>query len=666
MKNPELFAFLMAGFVLVYMFVTLRLIRRKPALLWIPAVIIAVLSTLLYWDAFGSIGVRNWFTRFFLSVITALDLFLFKAFSSLGLAPYYYVSASTPPESVGVVQSHLILLYGLFLCAMWTTSILTVHLFARRFSSWLWLRFHRPSGNRRHVFFGEEPRAVSLAADLAKEPDTQILFVTFPAQDALPAKLSFLQVLRGFRPGRAQSELIRQRVPGAVVLSARRTLKDCPGEDLFKELGLAPLKKWADIESTSLYFLSNDEAQNIASVRMLPPCSCQVYCRAGRGALNDSLVLVSEHRVRLVDEDFLTVKQLKMDPSFYPVRFVDRAFDAYGEPAGWVEGGFHSMVLGFGGIGRGVLSFLYEFGAFVGGDKEPVPFSCEVVDRNAARLAGIFRMEHPAIPEEKVRFTTMDIGSESFWRHFEAGLDTLNYVAVAVGDDEQNVRLALDILDMVCHKPLHRRPAIVVSLDNPDKYRKLVDFYTQSLDADCIRIFGGMDAWTEANVIDETFEQHARAFYDAYCKASGDAVSWEERDRKIESSSASPLWKKLERRRKTGQDYSDYMHMQVKQALCPARMWQDPAVADSIPVVFEGKHCTDASAAPVLEYLAIGEHLRWQAAHEMAGYRWGPVKKEDLKIHPAMSDYRDLSDETRHFDWIVVKTTLQLLRQEQR
>ena len=149
MNNPEIFAFVMTGFVLLYMFITLRLIRRKPSLLWIPAVIIAVLATLLYWDAFGSVGVRNWFTRFLLSLITALDLFLFKAFSSLGLAPYYYVSATTPPESVGLVQSHLILLYGLFVCAMWTTSILTVHLFARRFSSQLWLLFHRPGGKRR-------------------------------------------------------------------------------------------------------------------------------------------------------------------------------------------------------------------------------------------------------------------------------------------------------------------------------------------------------------------------------------------------------------------------------------------------------------------------------------------------------------------------------------
>lgn len=665
LDNPSLLAFLVLGGVILYMIVTLRIIRRKPALLWIPALVVAVLATLLYWDAFGSVGVRNWFTRFSLSVVTALDLFLFRAFSSLGLAPYYYVQATTPPEAVGLVQSHLVLLYGLFYCAIWTTSILTVHLFARRFASRLWLRFHRPSGKHRHVFFGENACALTLAADLAKEKENQILFIVFPEQDALPAKLSFLQMLRGLRPGTVRTQYIRQRVPGAVVLAARQALKDCPGEHLFREMGLAPLDKWTSHESTSLYFLSDDEPQNIATVAMLPPCPGRIYCRADRGTLNDNLALVSERDVKLVDESFLTVKQMKMDPAFYPVNFVDKALDEAGEPAGWVPGGFHAMVLGLGDIGRGILSFLYEFGTFVGEDGEAAPFCCEVVDRRAARLSGTFRMEHPAIAPEKVRFTSLDIGSDEFWRHFSASLDTLNYVAIALGDDQQNVRLALDMLEMLCHKELRRFPAIVVKLSEPGKYRKVLDFYTRSLGVDCVRILGGLDAWTEANIIDETFERHARAFYNAYCKASAEPILWEERIRKIEAAPTSPLWKKLEMRRKVGQDYSDYMHRKVKAALCPPRMWQDPAVADSIPVVYAGSHSSDPAATPVLTCLAIGEHLRWQAAHEMDGYRCGPSKREDLKIHPALQDYQSLAEDIRHFDWIVVKTTLQLLHQEQ-
>jgi len=663
LEKPDLLAFLAVGVIAVYMIMTLRLIRRKPSLLWIPAVAVALSAVVLFWFAYGSSGAGNWLPRLVLSVVGALNLFLFNAISTFGNLHKYFYLTDGMMGSAELVQSRLILLESLLVCASWTTSILTVHLFARRFSSRLWLFFHRPAGKRRHVFLGDGRHELALAADLAKNPGNQILFVVFPTQDALPGKLSFLQMIRGVRPGTERLQRIRQEIPRAVILSARRNLKDCRGGNLFREIGLPALVRWAARESTSLYFLSDDESQNLAAVGMLPPCSCKIYCRADHSGVNDSIALVSEHDVRLVDEAFLTVKQMKMEPAFYPVRYVEKALDPDGNPLGWVQGGFRSMVLGFGDIGRGILSFLYEFGAFVGEDKEPAPFSCEVLDRDAAVLAGNFRREHPGIIPDKVRFTAMEIGSEDFWRHFDAALDSLNYVAIALGDDQQNIRLALDMLDLVCHREKYLRPAIVVKLDEPGKYRKLIDFYSQSLDRDCIRILGGLEAWKEANLVDETFERHASAFYGAYCKAAEEPVLWEDRIRKIESSDASPLWKKLEMRRKVGQDYSDYMHMKVKAELCPARLWQDPSVAGSIPAVYAGLHCTDPVAEPVLSYLAIGEHLRWQAAHEMEGYRYGPEKREDLKIHPALRDYLELSEQTRHYDWIVVKTSLQLLRQ---
>ena len=662
--NPTLLAFVVVGVVILYMALTLRLIRRRAQLLWIPALVVAVLATLLYWDAFGSIGVKNWFTHLALSITTALDLFLFKIFTSLGLAPYFYVSATTPEALKDAVQSHLVLVYGLYLCAMWTTSILTVHLFARRFSSRLWLLFHRPSVKRSHLFFGESPYALALAKDLAKDPENRILFILFPDQDALPNKLSVLQMIRGFRSGTGRERHIRQHIPSAIVLSARETIPSCPGKDFFREMGLPALKKWVSDEQASLYFLSAQEEENLAAVQKLPPCPCTIYCRAGRSGLNETRALVSDLNVKLVDNVFLTVKQMKMDRGFYPVRFVEKGLDAQGEPAGWVRDGFRAMVLGFSDTGRGILSFLYEFGAFVNENGEPAPFYCEVVDRQAEQYAGVFRLKHPSVSEEKVGFVTMEIGSDAFWRHFTAQLDSLNYIAVALGDDQVNVRVALDLLGVICFNQKSVRPAIVVKLNEPAKYQKVIDFYARSLGLDCIRILGGLDVWTESNIVDEKFEQHAKAFYTAYCQATGDPTPWDARIAKIRASDTSPLWKKLEYRRKVGQDYSDYMHMGVKAELVPARLWQDPAAADAIPVNYSGSHCTDPSLEPILRYLAIGEHLRWQAAHEMEGYRFGPVKKEDIKIHPALMDYKDLTEDVRHFDWIVVKTTLQLLYQE--
>ena len=666
LMNPGLLALLVACGVALYMFLTLRLIRRNARLLWIPALAVAVCATLLYWTAYGQSGAGNWFSRLALSVVAALDLFLFKAVSTLGgLLDFFYVKDSMPEAQQMASQSHLILLQGLFLCAMWTTSILTVFFFARRLASRLWLFFHRPSQAPVHIFFGDYPQAVSLASDLARKKERRIMFVIFPVEDVLPAKVSVAQMFRGVSTGADRMRKIRDVIPGAVVLSARSPLEQCQGQDLFREMGLSRLASWLDLTSSSLYLLSDDPGANMSALQKLPPCKARIYCRAGREGLSESLELVSDHQVILIDRSFLTVKQMKMDPAFHPVHFVERALDASGEPEGWVKSPFRSMVLGFGETGRGALSFLYEFGSFVGKDRNPVPFHCEIIDRNAGSLAGTFRMEHPGIPDGRIGFTTMEIGSEAFWNHFVEDLPKLNYIALSLGDDQANVRVALDMISQICREG-SGKPALVIKLEDPARYSKVIDFYARSLGVGGILILGGLKTWTEETIIDEAYGQYAKAFYEAYCRAADGGASWERRADSIMNSDASPLWKKLEYRRKTGQDYSDYLHRLEKAELCPRSFIEDSGAADSIPSTFEGSHCDNARYASVLEYLAIGEHLRWMASHEMEGYRYAPSKREDLKIHPAMLEYGRLSDSTRHFDWIVVKTTLQLLHGERR
>ena len=661
--HPTLLAFLMLAVVLIYMYGTLRLIRKNARLLWIPALIVAVLATILYWYAYGVAGARNWLPRLAMSIVTALDLFLFKAFCSLGVAPYFFATDPASPENVATTSSHLILLYGFFLCAIWTTSILIVHLFARRFSSRLWLAFHHPSREKTHIFFGADKQALALAGDLSKKQDGRILFVVFPEGDALPAKVSFLQFLRGgVSAGTGQYHAIKQAVPKAVILSARLPLKQCAGQHLFHELALSGLDRWVQDPGTSVYILSDNYAENLFVLQSLPECPAHIFCRTERKGLNDSVELASNKHVRLIDRTYLTLKQMKTDPAFHPVHFVNRALDEEEQPKGWVEGGFHGMILGFGETGRGALDFLYEFGAFVGEDKNPAPFLCEVMDRNASSLAGNYALEHPGIPSDQVRFLSMEIGSEAFWMHFAEALPTLNYVTVSLGEDALNVQMALAMLEMAYEKgnPIH--PAIVVRLDNPQKYRRIIDFYAAGLQMDCVRILGGREVWSVDSVVDETFEQYAKIFYEGYCQAAGEGAPWEKMREAIEGTDKSALWKKREYLRKIGQNYSDYMHMPVKAALCPASFRQDPAVVASIPSVYEGQHCTDPRFASVLEYLAIGEHLRWLASHAAAGDKWGQQKREDLKIHPAIEEYDALTEVVRHYDWIVVKTTLRLLQ----
>lgn len=664
LQNSGWLAAVVVAVVLVYMSITLRLVRKNAKLLWIPALLVAICGTLLYWNAFGSVGVSNWFSRFMLSITNALDLFLFKVFSSLGLAPYFYSNAATPEALREVIHSHLVLLYGIYLCAIWTTSILTVHLFARRFSSRIWLAFHRPAGARTHLFFGDGPESLALAADLAAhEKEARILIVTFPEADILPSKLSLLQMFRGVSANTERQRSIRTRIPDAVILSAKTKPARNAGDNLFREMGLPGLERWMACPGTFVYLLSAGSEENLSLLQSFPDSPARFFCRADAKGLSEGIGMFTGKQVTFIDKAYLTTKQMKTDPSFFPVHFVQRALDADGEPLGWVETPFHAMVLGFGETGRGAVDFLYEFGAFTGKDKNPVPFTCEVLDRNASQMAGTFIADHPGIPDGRVVFSAIEAGSDLFWKHLAQELPTLNYIVLALGDDQRNVRQALSILEMICRTGT-ARPAVVVELDDPEKYGGMLRFHAGSLGVDCVRILGGVGAWTRENVIDETFERYARLFYSAYGNATGDPKTWEERAASIRQADRSPLWKNREYRRKVEQDYSDYLHARVKAELCPSSFLQDEAVADSIPVVYAGRHCTLPSAASVLEYLAVGEHIRWVAAHEIAGYSCGETKREDLKVHPAIRDYASLSEETRHYDWIVVKTTLQVLRQE--
>ena len=128
---------------------------------------------------------------------------------------------------------------------------------------------------------------------------------------------------------------------------------------------------------------------------------------------------------------------------------------------------------------------------------------------------------------------------------------------------------------------------------------------------------------------------------------------------------SSDLARKQEVMRKTGQDYANYFHAGVKLELCPEWLWKDSSVSDSIPLHAEnGVHYAgdNAVAGEILDYLAVGEHLRWMGSHIAEGYKAGIEKREDIKTHPDIRPYYQLDEYAKHFDWVVVKTTLELLR----
>jgi hypothetical protein len=50
----------------------------------------------------------------------------------------------------------------------------------------------------------------------------------------------------------------------------------------------------------------------------------------------------------------------------------------------------------------------------------------------------------------------------------------------------------------------------------------------------------------------------------------------------------------------------------------------------------------------------IDSHANWMAEKEQAGWKWGPEKDEDLKLHPCFKHYHELPIEQRIKDQLFI------------
>lgn len=660
--------------VILYFILSGCIVRRRPRLLWIPAFIVLFSGSCFYWGVYGDAGALNPLSRLVLSVTSALEMFLFKLNTTYGRFTdfFYLVKKDGSFLANGAVENRLLLGVGIYLCAVWTTAIFFVHFFAGRLVSkaaLVWRRIRKPSAGI-HLFIGVCPESISVAKSIGKGKD--VVFVDVPDDETMPERVSLQQLFKGLRTNTDISDRVSEEIPGALVLKARKPLSRCKGGNFFRELGLGRLMHWAVLPQTSIYLLSDKQGENLSVFPRLQSCRAQIYVHAKRENIALFTEMASGGNIHFVDTSFLAMQALKLREDLYPVHFVEVAKDKLGRPAGYVKGAFNSLICGFGEAGRGALSFLYEFGAFPGRNKKQSPFLCTVIDRNMPVLAGDYMMSHPGVDPEKVKLVGEEFGSDTFWEWMERSLDTLNYVFVSLGDDELNMQSALSIMQ---YSFQHRKEPgnflILVKLDNPGAYAKLIAYYNVNLGRGAIlRTIGDIsETWTLRNISGEGITEYARRFYSCYALASGDPLSWEERMEKINSQpGASDFACKMEIQRKTGQDFANFFHSRVKAALMPASFWKDESVSASIPYRENGKvHCThkDAEVAEVLDYMAVGEHLRWRTSHEANGYRLGPAKREDIMTHTDICPYEKLSERVKHYDWVVVKTTLEMLRKSE-
>jgi hypothetical protein len=244
---------------------------------------------------------------------------------------------------------------------------------------------------------------------------------------------------------------------------------------------------------------------------------------------------------------------------------------------------FTVMLLGFGTAGQHALLRLIMNGQFVGSRMRAI-----VVDREIEHLREGFQRRYPSLDIScKIDFENFDVRDRAFFDLLEE-TDAVDYIVVALSDDEMNRQTALDI--RLCYERKGAAlPFIAV-------YEKDSGPHDTGRD-EKIFSFGCREAvYKEAVIIREETDRMARVVHEVY----GGNPPWQELDWVLQESN------------RASADFIPAM-------LALAGLSGEAA----------GKQQTLANEPDLAETLAKTEHLRWNAFHAAMGFR--PMGLEEMR-----------------------------------
>lgn len=466
--------------------------------------------------------------------------------------------------------------------------------------------------------------------------------------------------------------------------------------DLIQKLG-----KGINDAQLHVFFLSDNEDENIRALSILAldntlkntrgSISQHFYCHARRNGLNRIVEDISFKYgldVRTVDSSYLAVGLLKSDEANHPVHFVD--IDEQNPTT--VKSKFCSLIIGFDEVGRDALKFLYEFGAFIDSSVTPdneqrSPFRCVAIDKRMEELKGSFVSFTPAVMIQRnmdgsplVELKACDCLRTDFYEKILTNdfCKELNYIVIAIGDDELGMTMAIRILNYIrLGRPDLHQLRIYVRSYRSDKemyMQQIANYYNdgynkglkdESFKNDAvIKLFGqSKDIYTYEMIINEKLTEKGRKYQESYARLRGETTLWDDRRKNEQKKGTLDNMRSL--RRKELQDLGNALHADTKIHLLKQAMGNDfdwrgflnrYFDEDNMPKC-EGSY--DKIRYPLLTKkencailnLARLEHMRWNASHEMLGY----VKAlpglhscdERTRQHNCLRPWHELDDESR-------------------
>lgn len=596
---------------------------------------------------------NSWISRLLFSTQYSLEMFIantiiFKSevISTMKLNPllfYIYVP-----------------IYGM---AVLTSGFAIFHFLSRRLHNWFWLTCNKQAPqSRAHIFIGINSASKILAEDIyktIKDNSEDIIFIDLPDHKDNPQGISIWDIIARFFKDSDEAENLNKHT----ILKAGKNL--------------AKLVPWLKNPNNVIYILSDDQNTNISILESLwehnSSFKCKIFCHAQKDGLfnrYDSLTDV-EDRISFIDSSFLAVESLKKsegENKLLPVHYVDIAIDPSTETGlGYVESCFNCAVLGCGETGREAIKFLYEFGAFPDKNNNKAPFKCHIFDCDIETALGELPVDLETLSStnstSEFELHNCKAGTNAFRNQMLELVSSLNYIIICLGNDELNLKIALDIAEYATIQNRSTSKNFCIAF-RQDHISKLNNDTLQKANAtynNCLHAFGMSENIWKKNVIsNESMEKDARKFFDSYAnlckelisKLGWDAPDWDQRDK---DSRDSNYGKRCKARRQIAQDFSNCLHVTTKRILCKGA---DINADMILPLNEKSTHCTGQNKE-LLEHLAVCEHLRWEASHIMLGYRPTEGETDDTrKLHCHLKPYAKIDNETQHFDWLVVKNSI--------
>ena len=507
---------------------------------------------------------------------------------------------------------------------------------------------------------------------------------------------------------------------------------------LRRHLGLNQLARIIRCKTSDrvhLFFLTDVDDDNIQAVGNLKRDLTVIkaadagvrqifYCKARYNSVHRVIEDELTHDkviVKVVDPSHISVEILKQDVRLHPASFVKI------EPDATVSSDFNALVVGFGEVGYDTVRFLYEFGAFVRSGSDDVRvdrsgFHCDVIDKDVKKLAGLFAVNAPAVSHKMkyddenyddaapITLHDMDIHSVQFYDYIEHIIRSLNYVVIALNDDEQNVSLAVRIfrLAMRYRKDLSNfRILARVRRDDGNHLLRLTEHYNRLWAAECnsdvssrhlhqrtvaigdeclepITLFGMQSmTYTWDNIVSDRLKMEAIKFKEKYDQSiaamntKATPLDWEAERRDLmqlndEYKGFSPTYSGVMRlRRIQRQNMENCFHQYTKLLLASTALGPEKMkllkhlTRKENEIVYQwNQHAPDDSVTRVLQVLSQTEHLRWVASHEILGYREDgseDFKDETRLLHGCLKPWNQLSSWVQSYDYNVVDVSLGIL-----